>query len=113
MNETTALADYIVPDTHNFESWGFSAPWSGVQVKASTARWPIVESRTAKTADGQPVSMESFCIAVAKELNLPGFGDNVIEDMDGNMHSLNTAEDYYLRVAANMAWLGKNQSLRP
>lgn len=22
MNETTALADYIVPDTHNFESWG-------------------------------------------------------------------------------------------
>ena len=26
MNETTALADYIVPDTHNFESWGFSAP---------------------------------------------------------------------------------------
>lgn len=28
MNETTALADYIVPDTHNFESWGFSAPWA-------------------------------------------------------------------------------------
>ncbi|WP_272521207.1 tetrathionate reductase subunit TtrA [Providencia sp. PROV202] len=107
MNETTALADYIVPDTHNFESWGFSAPWSGVQVKASTARWPIVESRTAKTADGQPVSMESFCIAVAKELNLPGFGDNVIADMDGNMYPLNTAEDYYLRVAANMAWLGE------
>lgn len=51
--------------------------------------------------------MESFCIAVAKELGLPGFGDNVIEDMDGNLHSLNTAEDYYLRVAANMAWLGE------
>ncbi|KAB0193623.1 tetrathionate reductase subunit TtrA, partial [Escherichia coli] len=30
MNETTALADYIVPDTHNFESWGFTAPWGGV-----------------------------------------------------------------------------------
>ncbi|MGL5953626.1 MAG: molybdopterin dinucleotide binding domain-containing protein, partial [Providencia rustigianii] len=107
MNETTALADYIVPDTHNFESWGFSAPWSGVQVKASTARWPIVSSRTAKTADGQPISMEAFCIAVAKQLNLPGFGDNVIADMDGNMYPLNTAEDYYLRVAANMAWLGE------
>ena len=25
INETTALADYIIPDTHNFESWGFSA----------------------------------------------------------------------------------------
>lgn len=42
MNETTALADYIVPDTHNFESWGFSAPWSGVQVKASTARYQLL-----------------------------------------------------------------------
>ncbi len=25
MNETTALADYIMPDTHNFESWNFTA----------------------------------------------------------------------------------------
>jgi tetrathionate reductase subunit A len=33
MNETTALADYIVPDTHNFESWGFSAPWGAWRVK--------------------------------------------------------------------------------
>lgn len=107
MNETTALADYIVPDTHNFESWGFSAPWAGVQVKASTARWPVVGSRTVKTADGQPVSMESFCIAVAKQLDLPGFGDNAIEDTEGNKYPLNTAEDYYLRIAANMAMLGE------
>ncbi|SQJ23289.1 tetrathionate reductase subunit A [Salmonella enterica subsp. enterica] len=26
MNETTALADYIVPDTHNFESWALRRP---------------------------------------------------------------------------------------
>lgn len=76
-------------------------------MKASTARWPIVGARTAKTADGQPISMEAFCIAVAKALDLPGFGDNVIEDMDGNKYPLNCAEDYYLRVAANMAWLGE------
>ncbi|OAT36307.1 tetrathionate reductase subunit TtrA [Proteus myxofaciens] len=107
MNETTALADYIVPDTHNFESWGFSAPWSGVQVKASTARWPIVEPRVAKTSEGQPISMETFCIAVAKVLNLPGFGDDAIEDMEGNFYPINSAEDYYLRVAANMAFIGE------
>lgn len=107
MNETTALADYIVPDTHNFESWGFSAPWSGVQVKASTARWPIVEPRVAKTSEGQPISMETFCIAVAKVLNLPGFGDDAIEDMEGHFYPINSAEDYYLRVAANMAFIGK------
>lgn len=107
MNETTALADYIVPDTHNFESWGFSAPWAGVASKATTARWPIVAPATSKTADGQPASMESFCIAVAKRIGLPGFGDNAITDPQGNHYPLNRAEDYYLRLAANIAFMGK------
>ena len=80
INETTALADYIIPDTHNFESWGFSAPWGGVASKATTARWPIVTPATAKTAQGQPISMEAFCIAVAKRPALPGFGDRAIGD---------------------------------
>ncbi|MGP2750595.1 molybdopterin dinucleotide binding domain-containing protein, partial [Serratia marcescens] len=107
INETTALADYIVPDTHNFESWGFSAPWGGVASKATTARWPIVTPATAKTAQGQPISMEAFCIAVAKRLALPGFGDRAIGDGRGGLLPLNCAEDYYLRAAANVAFAGK------
>ncbi|MGY6028549.1 tetrathionate reductase subunit TtrA [Phytobacter sp. AG2a] len=107
MNETTALADYIVPDTHNFESWGFSAPWGGVASKTSTARWPVVTSATTKAALGEPVSMESFCIAVAKRMQLPGFGEKAIPDAQGTMHDLNSAEDYYLRVAANIAFAGQ------
>ncbi|WP_139818006.1 molybdopterin dinucleotide binding domain-containing protein, partial [Salmonella enterica] len=107
MNETTALADYIVPDTHNFESWGFTAPWGGVASKATTARWPVVAPATHRTADGQPVSMEAFCIAVAKRLHLPGFGDRAITDPQGNTFPLNRAEDFYLRVAANIAFMGK------
>ena len=107
MNETTALADYIVPDTHNFESWGFSAPWGGVASKTSTARWPVVEPATARTAQGEPISMEAFCIAVAKRMQLPGFGDKAIPDADGVLHDLNRAEDYYLRVAANIAFAGQ------
>lgn len=108
INETTALADYIVPDTHNFESWGFTAPWAGVASKASTARWPVVMADTDLNAEGQPVAMESFCIAVAKKLGLGGFGDNAIEDIDGNKYPLNCAEDYYLRIAANIAFTGDN-----
>ncbi|MBS0056062.1 tetrathionate reductase subunit TtrA [Yersinia sp. Marseille-Q3913] len=107
MNETTALADYIVPDTHNFESWGFSAPWAGVLVKASTARWPVVGSRTTRTAQGEPVAMESFLIAVAKTLQLPGFGANAMQDSAGNHWPLERAEDYYLRAAANIAYGGE------
>ncbi|EAM3244445.1 tetrathionate reductase subunit TtrA, partial [Salmonella enterica] len=59
------------------------------------------------TADGQPVSMEAFCIAVAKRLHLPGFGDRAITDPQGNAFPLNRAEDFYLRVAANIAFMGK------
>src|SRR5690625_141509 len=38
INETTALADYIVPDTVTYESWGTSAPWADVIAKTSTLR---------------------------------------------------------------------------
>jgi len=107
INETSALADYIVPDTHNFESWGFTAPWSGVMVRASTARWPVVPSRTAKTADGQPVALESFVIALSKAMGLPGFGDGALQDPQGNRFGLHNAEDYYLRAAANVAFAGE------
>lgn len=51
--------------------------------------------------------MEEFCIAVAKRLDLPGFGENAITDAQGNRYPLNRAEDYYLRMAANIAFMGK------
>lgn len=51
--------------------------------------------------------MEAFCIAVAKRLRLPGFGDRAITDPQGNAFPLNRAEDFYLRVAANIAFMGK------
>ncbi|AZZ04754.1 tetrathionate reductase subunit TtrC [Salmonella enterica subsp. enterica] len=51
--------------------------------------------------------MEAFCIAVAKRLHLPGFGDRAITDPQGNAFPLNRAEDFYLRVAANIAFMGK------
>ncbi|AGH38071.1 Molybdopterin oxidoreductase [Bibersteinia trehalosi USDA-ARS-USMARC-192] len=107
MNETTALADYIVPDTHNFESWGFSTPWGGVPTRASTARHPIVPSKNAKTTEGETICMENFVIAVAKRMGLPGFGENAISDLEGNHYSLNRSEDYFLRAAANIAFVGE------
>jgi tetrathionate reductase subunit A len=78
INETSALADYIVPDTVTYESWGIGAPWADVVAKSSTVRWPTVEAATAKTADGQPISFETFIFAVAKQLGLPGFGKNAM-----------------------------------
>lgn len=110
-NETNAYADYLVPDPCMFEGWGgFSGAWSGVLTKMSTARWPSVEPRQEKTADGRPVCMEQFLIEAAKRMDLPGFGDNAIPAEDGSVAPLNGPEDYYLRLAANIAFF-KGQEL--
>jgi tetrathionate reductase subunit A len=107
INESTAFADYIVPETAMYESWGFVAPWAGVPTKTMLTRWPVVEPRTAKTADGQTINGEMFLIAVAKALRLPGFGANAIAGADGRSYALDTPEDWWLRAAANIAFTGK------
>jgi tetrathionate reductase subunit A len=104
-NETNAYADYLVPDPCMFEGWGgFSGAWSGVLTKLSTARWPAIEPKQDKTVDGHPVCMEQFLIEVAKRMELPGFGDRAIPVQDGTVAPLNVPEDYYLRLAANIAF---------
>ncbi|MDO9597096.1 MAG: molybdopterin dinucleotide binding domain-containing protein [Azoarcus sp.] len=107
INESNAFADYIVPDTMMYESWGWAAPWNGVPTKASTARWPVVEPKAVRAADGRPVSMESFFIALAKAMDLPGFGPQGMADIDGKRLPLECAEDWYLRGGANVAFAGK------
>lgn len=107
INESNAFADYIVPDSIMYESWGFPAPWAGIPTKATTARWPVVEPKATTNADGQRIGMETFYIALAKAMNLPGFGTDAIADMDGKRYPLDRAEDWYLRGAANVAFAGK------
>ena len=106
INETSAMADYLVPDTVTYESWGIGAPWADVVAKSSTVRCPVVTPKVSKTADGQPVNLESFLIATAKRLGMPGFGDDVISDKEGGKYGLHVAEDFYLRGVANIAFAG-------
>ncbi len=107
INESNAFADYIVPDSIMYESWGFPAPWAGIPTKATTARWPVVEPKAEQNADGLRIGMETFYIALAKAMGLPGFGADAIADMEGNLYPLDRAEDWYLRGAANVAFAGK------
>ncbi len=103
INETTAISDYIVPDTVTYESWGMAGPWHDVPTKAVTARWPVVKPRTDKTQDGRHICLENFLIDLAKSMNLGGFGEKAIQDVKGQWHGIHNAEDYYLRSAANLA----------
>jgi tetrathionate reductase subunit A len=107
INESSAFADYIVPDTTMYESWGFVAPWAGVPTKSMLSRFPVVAPKTAKTADGRPISVETFLIALAKAMGLPGFGKGAIAGADGRTYDLDRAEDWYFRAAANLAFTGK------
>ena len=107
INETNTYADYIFPDSVMYEVWGFTGAWSGNLTKMTTACWPVVEPRQTKTAGGDPVSMESFFIAVAKRLGLKGFGKAAIPGVDGTLYPLERAEDYFLRAGANIAFQGE------
>ncbi len=107
LNESSAIADYVIPDSLMYESWGFAGSWAGVPTKMTTARWPVVEPKAAKLPDGQAIGMETFFIALAKKMALPGWGPGVIKDPDGNAHPLDRPEDWYLRGAVNVAYVGK------
>ncbi len=107
INESNAFADYIVPDSLMYESWGWVAPWNGVPTKAMGARWPVVEPKASRTPEGRAVGMETFFIALAKAMQLPGFGEGAIADAEGARYALDGPEDWYLRGGANVAWLGK------
>jgi tetrathionate reductase subunit A len=60
----------------------------------------------ARTATGAPFTLDSFLFAVAERLALPGFGEQCLSDVQGNPCALKTAEDFYLRGLANMAFAG-------
>lgn len=110
INESNAFADYIVPDSLMYESWGWSAPWNGVPTKATTARWPVVEPKAAKTThapDAPAIGMETLFIALAQAMQLPGFGPAGLADIEGNRLPLERPEDWYLRGGANVAFGGK------
>lgn len=106
INESNSYADYIVPDSVLYESWGWASAWGGNLTRVSTARWPVIEPAQVKDEQGIPVDMEWFFIEAARRMGLPGFGSNAIEDAEGQMHPLHRAEDFYLRAAANVAFDG-------
>lgn len=105
INETTALADYIVPDTVTYESWGTSAPWADVIAKTSTLRWPIVKPKVEHYGNGEAICAEAFFIEVAKKIGMPGFGDDAIgSPQSDERYPIHTAKDFYLRGFANVAF---------
>ena len=98
--ESSAYADYIVPDTTYLEGWEFPGCWPVVPTRTQGIRRPVIEPLTAATPSGAPMCMEQFLIDVAKALGLPGFGARALPGGGG----LHVREDLYLNMVANIAF---------
>ena len=107
MGESTAVSDYIVPDTTPYESWGLANSEGNCPGKVVTLRWPVVEPMTGKISNNRFACFENYCIDVAKKIGIPGFGDQAIPGTDNKLYPLNGPEDFFLRGAANLAYDGE------
>ncbi|MFQ5517222.1 MAG: molybdopterin-dependent oxidoreductase [Acidimicrobiia bacterium] len=103
IGETTLYADYVLPDLTFLERWGTPHPPPDIVTKTSKVRQPVAVPLTEEVeVDGElmPISMESFMIAVAKRLGMPGFG----ADGFGPGMAFDRPEDWYLKLMANLAF---------
>lgn len=104
MGEMAALADYYIPDTTPYESFGVVTQegyWHG---RGNAVRWPVKTPDTMEISGGRHASYEAFICDVAKACDMPGFGEDAIEAADGSKKPFNDACDFFLKAVANLAY---------
>ncbi len=102
IGETSMFADYIFPDEAIWERWGTPHTPPSTVTKMSKLRQPTVEPLTDMVTvfgEKQHIGFESMLLAMAEKLALPGYGD----DGFGKGMSFKRSEDWYLKLAANIA----------
>jgi len=112
IGETSMYADYIFPDVTFLERWTTGQGPNQIRVRASSVRQPVITALTDTVEiDGikLPISLETFMMAVARKMNLSGFGPNAF----GNGMALGRPEDYYLKLVANIAYGDKEGDTVP
>jgi len=108
IGESSMYADYIMPDLTYLERWGTPGSTPDVPTRLSKVRQPAAIPLTEDVLlDGEkmPLCMETFLIAVAKQLKLTGFGKNAF----GQGMNFDRPEDWYLKLMANQAY-GNNEN---
>ncbi|MCB0112553.1 MAG: molybdopterin-dependent oxidoreductase [Caldilineaceae bacterium] len=103
VSETSLYADYIIPDLTYLERWEFHKSHPNVIVKNAPVRQPTIAPMTdTATVFGieQPIGLETFILALAEKMELPGFGPNGF----GEGKPLMRSEDMYIKQVANIAF---------
>lgn len=102
IGEMSMYADYIFPDLTYLERWEFHGSHPSIPQKAQPVRNPVVAPvPETVTVFGEklPISLESMILGIAEKMNLPEFGKNGL----GEGKDFTRPEDFYLRMAANIA----------
>jgi len=104
---TSMYADYIIPDLHYLERWEFQGSHPNMPVKVQPIRQPVIASPNEIVkvfGEDQPISYETFWLALAEKLGLKGFG----KDGFGPGQDFTRPDDFYIRMVANIAFDGKD-----
>ncbi|TAN59390.1 molybdopterin oxidoreductase, partial [bacterium] len=103
VGESSLYADYIIPDLSYLERWEFQGSHPSVIWKVQPIRQPAaspIPEEVEAFGEKVPISLEAFFLKCAEVMGLPGFGKNGLkEGLD-----LLRPEDYYLKMAANVAF---------
>jgi tetrathionate reductase subunit A len=104
---TSMYADYIIPDLHYLERWEFQGSHPNMPVKVQPVRQPVIASPNEIVkvyGVEQPISYETFWLALAEKLEMKGFG----KDGFGPGQDFTRPDDFYIRMVANIALDGKD-----
>jgi anaerobic selenocysteine-containing dehydrogenase len=99
---TSMYADYIIPDLHYLERWEFQGSHPNMPVRVQPVRQPVIASPNEIVTvfgEQQPLSYETFWLALAEKLGLKGFGKNGF----GEGQDFTRPDDFYIRMVANIA----------
>lgn len=100
---TSMYADYIFPDISYLERWEFQGSHPSVPQKVQPIRQPVVSplTETVKVfGEAMPLSLEALLFGIAERIGLSGFGENGL----GKGAHFKRPEDFYLKMAANVAF---------
>ncbi|WP_136715078.1 molybdopterin-dependent oxidoreductase [Halorientalis salina] len=98
IGETSKHADYILPEPTYLERWENFGTYPNKRLADEKISQPAVSV----VPNARP--FENVLIDMWKRLDLPGVGDESIPDADGDLFPLDQAEDFYLKLAANIAY---------
>jgi tetrathionate reductase subunit A len=102
IGETSKYADYILPEPTYLGRWENFGTYPNKRLADEKISHPTIDV----VPDARPA--EDVLIDIWKEMDFPGVGEAAIPDADGKTHPLHQAEDFYVKLVANLAYATKD-----